>query len=413
VLDILIKNASELVTCKSKGPKTGRDLNALDIVTGGDLAIKGGRIVAVGDDIDESAKRVINAAGKTVLPGFVDCHTHLVFSGSREDELALKINGADYLEILSSGGGILRTVSSTRDAVFPELASAALSRVKTASDYGTTTIEVKSGYGLDTVNEMKMLTVVANLRTNRRAELVPTFLGAHVVPPEFSGNRASYVREILRMIEGLGKQPLAEYCDVFVEEGAFSVDEAREILKRARDCGLKIKLHAGEFSDMGGVELGVEMKATSIDHLDYVSEEGMRRMAEERTIGVLLPGVPFHLMTGHYAPARRLVESGVPIALATDFNPGSCPTLSMQMVIALACRYMKLTAAEAINASTVNAAYAVDRGDRIGSLEVGRQADIIILDVPDHRQLPYWFGMNLVERVIKNGRIVRQSADAL
>lgn len=407
MLDILVKNASELVTCRSNGPKTGRELDALDIVAGGDLAIKAGRIVAVGNHIDEPARKVLNAAGKTVLPGFVDCHTHLVFSGSREDELDLKIKGAEYLEILSRGGGILSTVSSTREAGFPELVSTTLSRIKTAADYGTTTIEVKSGYGLDMVNEMKMLTVVADLRANRMAELVPTFLGAHVVPPEFSGNRAAYVREVSRMVEELGKQPLAEYCDAFVEEGAFSVAEAREILEKARDCRLKIKIHAGEFSDMGGVELGVDLEATSIDHLDYVSEEGSRRMAEKKTIGVLLPGVSFHLMTGHYAPARKLVESGVPIALATDFNPGSCPTLSMQMVIALACRYMKLTAAEAINASTVNAAYAVDRGDRIGSLEVGKQADIIILSVPDHRQLPYWFGMNLVETVVKNGRVVK------
>jgi len=406
VLDIIIKNASELVTCRSRGPKTGRDLDVLDIVAGGDLAVKGGKIVGIGS-VSGTARKVIDASGKTVMPGFVDCHTHLVFAGSREEEFALKIQGADYLEILRQGGGILNTVRSTRDASFAELMSAAQSRIRVASDYGTTTIEGKSGYGLDLANEMKMLMVVGNLRTDRRVELVSTFLGAHAFPPEFDQNRGAYIDEILRALDELQKQPLAEYCDVFVEKGAFAVEEARRILERAEDSGLKTKLHAGEFSDTGGVELGVDMGVTSIDHLDYISEEGMRLMAERKTIGVLLPGVPFHLMTGHYAPARSMIEAGVPIALATDFNPGSCPTLSMQMIIALACRYMRLTAAEAINAATINAAHAVDRGDRIGSLEVGKQADIIILDIPDHRQLPYWFGMNLAERVIKNGRLVR------
>lgn len=406
MLDILIKNASELVTCKSAGPKTGRDLDALDIIEGGDLAVKDGMVAAIGY-LNEDAKKVIDATGKTVLPGFVDCHTHLVFSGSREEEFALKVRGADYLEILEHGDGILSTVRSTRDAMPAELLAAALARIKTASDYGTTTLEVKSGYGLDFANELKMLTAVRCLQTDRRVELVPTFLGAHAVPQEFKNDKKAYVREVLRMVEEFRKQSLAEYCDVFVEQGAFSAEDAGAILKRAKLCGYRIKLHAGEFNDIGGVELGVELGATSIDHLDYISEEGMRLMAEKKVMGVLLPGVPFHLMTGHYAPVRRMIEAGIPIALATDFNPGSCPTLSMQMVVALACRYMKLTPAEAINAATINAAHALDRGDRIGSLEVGKQADVIILKVPNHRQLPYWFGMNLVDRVIKNGRVVK------
>lgn len=406
MLDILIKNASELVTCKSAGPKTGRDLDVLDVVKGGDLAIKEGRIVAIGH-LNEDAKKIIDATEKTVLPGFVDCHTHLVFSGSREDEFALKTQGANYLEILKQGGGIMSTVNRTREATPPQLLAAALARIRMASDYGTTTLEIKSGYGLDFQNELKMLAAVRCLHTNRRIESVPTFLGAHAVPQEFKDNREAYVHEVLRMIEEFRRQALAEYCDVFVEEGAFSAKEAETVLKRAKACGWRIKLHAGEFSDIGGVELGADLGATSIDHLDYISEEGMRLMAEKKIIGVLLPGVPFHLMTGHYAPARRIIDAGIPIALATDFNPGSCPTLSMQMIIALACRYMRLTAAEALNAATINAAYALDRGDRIGSLDVGKQADIIILNIPNHRQLPYWFGMNLVERVIKNGRIVK------
>ena len=255
MLDILIKNASELVTCKSAGPKTGRDLDALDIIEGGDLAIKDGRIAAIGY-LNEDARKVIDATGKTVLPGFVDCHTHLVFSGSREDEFALKVRGADYLEILEHGGGILSTVRSTRDAMPAELLAAALARIKTASDYGTTTLEVKSGYGLDFANELKMLTAVRCLQTDRRVELVPTFLGAHAVPQEFKNDRKAYVREVLRMVEEFRKQSLAEYCDVFVEQGAFSAEDAGAILKRAKLCGYRIKLHAGELTILAEWSLG-------------------------------------------------------------------------------------------------------------------------------------------------------------
>jgi len=405
VLDILIKNASEIVTCSGSGPRIGDDLGRLDTLEGGDLGIREGKIVAIGD-LNEDARQVINARGKTVLSGFVDCHTHLVFSGSREDEFALKVRGTDYLEILKEGGGILSTVRRTREATLSELVAAAGPRMRMASAYGTTTMEVKSGYGLDSANELKMLTAVRQLRGDDGMDLVPTFLGAHAVPPEFTNDRDAYVGRVAEMLDELQAHSVAEYCDVFVEEGAFSAGEARKILLKARDHGLKLKLHAAEFSDIGGVELGVELGASSIDHLDCISEQGIRQMADRGTVGVLLPGVPFHLMTGRYAPARKMVDAGVPIALATDFNPGSCPTLSMQMIIALACRYMRLTPAEALNASTINAAYALDRGDRIGSLEVGKQADIAILNIVNHRQLPYWFGMNLVDRVIKNGKTV-------
>lgn len=406
MLDVLIKNASELVTCRSDGPKTGRALADLDVLKEGDLAIKSGKIVAVGS-ISEDARRVIDASGKTVIPGFVDCHTHLVFSGSREDEFARKISGTSYLEILRQGGGIFSTVTSTRDVTPADLLAGGLARISTASDYGTTTLEVKSGYGLDLASELKILAAVRCLQANPKVEVVPTFLGAHAVPREFANDRKGYVQEVLRMVDEFGKQSLAEYCDVFVEQGAFSAEDAMLILKKAKDCGYRTKLHAGEFSDIGGVEVGAEVGATSVDHLDYISERAMGLMADEKIIGVLLPGVPFHLMTGRYAPARKMIEAGVPIALATDFNPGSCPTLSMQMIVALACRYMKLTPAEALNAATINAAYALDRGHAIGSLEVGKQADVVILGIPNHAQLPYWFGMNVVEKVIKNGRVVK------
>jgi imidazolonepropionase len=244
------------------------------------------------------------------------------------------------------------------------------------------------------------------LKESQPVDLVSTFLGAHAFPKEYDNRKADYIRTVLDMLKRVKAEGLAEYCDVFVEAGAFSASEARVILEQAGRQGFKLKLHAGEFSDIGGVELGVELGATSIDHLDYISEIGAKLMAEKKTVGVLLPGVPFHLMINRYAPARELIDAGVPIALATDFNPGSCPTLSMPMIIALACRQMRLTPAEAINAATINAAYALDRGDRIGSIEVGKRADIIVLSVPSHKQLPYWFGINLVAGVIKNGVVI-------
>jgi len=415
IADILVKNASELVTARGAkgGPKTKEGMDDLGIIRNGALAIEGNEIVAVGET-DEilatvgRARTVIDATGKTVLPGFVDCHTHLVFGGSREDEFVQKIEGRSYLEIMESNGGIFSTVEKTRQA----LASprALMNRARAFLDkmlaFGTTSVEIKTGYGLSTESELGLLKIIARLKESQPVDIVPTFLGAHAFPKEYKKRKGDYIRLVLSMLERVRTEGLAEYCDVFVEVGAFSTSEARTILEQAKQQGLKLKLHAGEFNDIGGVELGAELGATSIDHLDYISERGMELMAEKKTIGVLLPGVPFHLMTNKYAPARKLIGAGVPIALATDFNPGSCPTLSMQMIMALACRQLKMTPAEAINAATINAAYALDRGDKVGSIEVGKKADIIVLDIPRHQQLPYWFGVNLVAKVIKNGVII-------
>jgi imidazolonepropionase len=415
IVDVLIKNASELVTVRDtrRSAKTKGDMEDLGIIKNGALAIEGKEIVAVGETDKilttiTRAKTVVDATDRTVLPGFVDCHTHLIFSGSREDEFIQKIEGRSYLEIMQGKGGIFRTVEKTRE----DLASpqALMDRAEAFLDkmlaFGTTTTEIKTGYGLSTESEFGLLRIIAGLKESQPVDIVSTFLGAHAYPKEYENRKADYIQLVLGMLERVKTGGLAEYCDVFVETWAFSPSEARTILKQAKKHGLKLKLHAGEFNDIGGAELGAELGATSIDHLDYISERGMELMAEKKTIGVLLPGVPFHLMTNRYAPARKLIEAGVPIALATDFNPGSCPTLSMQMIIALACRQMKLTPAEAINAATINAAYALDRGDRIGSIEVGKSADIIILNIPRHQQLPYWFGINLVARVIKNGVII-------
>jgi imidazolonepropionase len=414
IADVLIKNASELVTARGArgSPKTKDGMQDLGIIRNGAVAIDGEEIVAVGETDEilatiERAKTVIDATDRIVLPGFVDCHTHLVFGGSREDEFIQKIEGKSYLEIMKGNGGIFSTVDKTREALAcPQaLANRAQAFIARMLAFGTTTAEIKTGYGLSTESELGLLEIIAGLKESQAVDIVSTFLGAHASPKEYENRKADYIQLVLGMLERVKTEGLAEYCDVFVEAGAFSLSEARTILEQAKKQGLKLKLHAGEFSDLGGPELGAELGATSIDHLDHISERGMETMADKRTIGVLLPGVPFHLMTSKYAPARRLIETGVPIALATDFNPGSCPTLSMQMIIALACRQMKLTPAEAINAATINAAYALDRGDSIGSIEVGKRADVVVLDIRNHQQLPYWFGVNLVATVVKSGVI--------
>ena len=412
--DVLIRNAAELVTVRAArdGPKTGAAMAELGIIKNGALAIAGGEIIAVGETNEISAKigradTIIDARNRVVLPGFVDCHTHLVFGGSREDEFMQKIEGRSYLEIMQGNGGIFSTVDRTREALAcpGTLIDRARMFLAKMLAFGTTTAEIKTGYGLSGESELGLLKIIAGLKESQPVDLVSTFLAAHAFPKEYE-KKADYIQLVLGLLEQVKTEGLAEYCDVFVEVGAFSPSQARKILEQAKKQGLKLKLHAGEFNDIGGVELGVELGAVSIDHLDYISERGMQLMAEKKTIGVLLPGVPFHLMTNKYAPARKLIAAGVPIALATDFNPGSCPTLSMQMIIALACRQLKMTPAEAINAATINAAYALDRGHKVGSIEVGKTADIIVLDIPNHKQLPYWFGTNLVARVIKNGVVV-------
>jgi imidazolonepropionase len=414
IADVLIKNASELVTARgARGyPKTKQNMEDLGIIRNGAVAMDGEEIVAVGETDEvlatiERAGTIIDATDRIVLPGFVDCHTHLVFGGSREDEFIQKTGGRSYLEIMQSGGGILSTVEKTREALaspqaLMNRAQAFLGRMLAS---GTTTAEIKTGYGLSTESELGLLKIIAGLKESQPVDIVSTFLGAHAFPKEYEQRKAAYIQLVLGMLERVKNEGLAEYCDVFVEAGAFSPSEARTILEQAKKQGLKLKLHAGEFNDLGGPELGAELGATSIDHLDHISERGMEVMAEKKTIGVLLPGVPFHLMTNKYAPARKLIEAGVPIALATDFNPGSCPTPSMQMIIALACRQLKMTPAEAINAATINAAYALDRGDSVGSIEVGKRADVVVLDISNHQQLPYWFGVNLVASVVKSGVI--------
>lgn len=407
--DILIKNASELITCKLKNkhrPKIRKELTDLGIIKNGAIAIRGGKIIFVGSSkkIKFPAKKIIDAKGKVVMPGFVDCHTHAVFSGTREDEFLKKLEGASYLDILKRGGGILSTVKQTRKASKQELFKLALDRFKKMLEYGTTTVEVKSGYGLTFKDERKILEVASMLEKKLPINIVKTYLGAHAVPKNVS--REKYINEVLRSLKKMRKN--AEFCDVFCEKGVFSIEETEKILTSAKNLGFKIKLHAEQHYTLNSAKLASTLGAVSADHLENISKAGIKALARKKVIGVLLPGVAFYLMEGKYAPARKIISGGVPIAIASDFNPGSCPTFNMQLMISLACLKLKLLPAEAINAATINSAFAIDRAYEIGSLEVGKKADIIVLDIDNHKKIPYYFGVNLVEKVIKNGKVVRK-----
>lgn len=411
-IDLIIENASELVTIKSKkGYKTVEEMNELDIIKKGYLAVKNGKIVAVGEksevkneiNIGKNSK-IIDATGKTVIPGFVDPHTHLVFGGTREFELDLKLRGAPYMEILKKGGGIYYSVEQTRIASKKTLIKEALERLKTMLSFGTTTIEAKSGYGLNLETEIKMLEVLKELKFP--IKIVPTFLGAHVVPKEFEKNSNDYVALVINeMIPIIAKKKLAEFCDVFCEKGVFSIEDSRRILLEGKKYGLKPKIHADEFAQFGGAELAGEIKAVSADHLLNASDEGINSLAKNKVPAVLLPAVPFCLMQNDYARARKMIEEGVIVALATDLNP-NCYTENMQFVIQLACLKMKMTPKEALVASTINASYAINRQNEVGSLEVGKKADFLILNARNHKFLPYHFGVNLVDLVFSEGKLV-------
>jgi imidazolonepropionase len=410
--DILIVNAEELLTLAEGGqkPRTGKQMLELGIVRDGAIAIREGRIVATGKTQEVTkafrAEYVISAQGKLVLPGFVDPHTHLVFAGSLEDEFQLRVEGASCMELLGSGGGILKIVKETRRAGTEKLVDLGLERLDSMLAHGTTTVEAKSGYGLSTADEVKILE--ANKRLNRLhcVNVVSTFMGANAVPPEYNGNSGEYVNSLIgETIPKVAEKGLAEFCDVFCERRIFSLEQAKRILVKGKTHGLKPKIHADEMSTLGGAELAADVEALSAEHLLFSSNEGIKAMAEKDVVAVLLPAAAFSLMMGRYADARLMIDSGVPIALGSDFNP-SCWIENMQLVIALACHFMKLTSAEAIVASTINAAHAIGRAGEIGSLEVGKKADVAVLDVPNHKFLGYSFGSNLVDKVIKNGRMV-------
>ncbi|MEM2104926.1 MAG: imidazolonepropionase [Candidatus Bathyarchaeia archaeon] len=409
---MLIVNANELVTVAggNEKPRVGKQMRELGIIHNGGLAIKDGRIVAVGktSEITKAfrAETIISADGKTVLPGFVDPHTHLVFAGSREDEFEMRVEGAYYMEILSAGGGILKTVRETRRASVDKLVDCGLKTLDVMLDYGTTTVEAKSGYGLTTKDELKLLEATRRLAQLHPVDVVPTFMGAHAIPIEYKNFPSDYVNVVVEeMIPAVAEKKLAEFCDVFCEKGVFTLEQSKHILLTGKNHGLSPKIHADEMSMCGGTELAAEVEAVSAEHLLYASDEGIKAMANKGVIAVLLPAASFSLMSGRHADARKMIESGVPVALGTDFNP-SCWVENMQLVIAFACYFLRLTPAEAITAATINAAHAIKRAHEVGSLEVGKKADVIVLDVPNHKFLGYRFGANLVDKVIKNGRLV-------
>jgi imidazolonepropionase len=392
------------------------DINLIPDVA---VAVSDGEIVAVGptSDLraDTTARETMDATNKVVCPGFVDPHTHLVYAGDRVAEFEMRIQGATYMEILEAGGGIVSTSQATRAATVEELSATSKPRLDTMLTLGTTTAEVKSGYGLDTPSELKMLQAIAVLDATHPIDLVPTFLGAHAVPPAYAGRTDEYVDmvidEMLPQVAGwyssssFAARRVPLFCDVFCEANVFDWDQSRRILEAGLKHGLPAKIHADEFKTLGGVELAVALDAVSADHLDVTPRAEVEALAQSSTIGVVLPAVNFNLGDTHFADARAMIDVGVALALATDINPGSAPCPSMPLVMAIACRYQRLLPAEALNASTINAAHAIGLGGQIGSIEVGKQADLLVLDAPDYRHLSYQFGANLVERVVKRGRL--------
>ncbi len=414
--DLLVVNAMEVVTCAgfSRQPARGDQQGQLGLVADGAVAIGGGRILAVGksDNLRAAyqlpAAQIIDAQGGVVLPGFVDPHTHLVFAGDRAAEWEARMQGKPYLDILRAGGGIFTTVKATRAATFDQLLRAARRWAHLCLTLGTTTLEIKSGYGLDREHEIKQLEVIQALAEEGPATVVATYLGAHVVPPEYEHQREAYLTLVEQTAAEIRERNLATYFDVFCEDGAFTLAETERLLTHARMRGFGLKVHAEQFTASGAAALGARLGAVSVDHLEQVNANDRSALAaaDPPPLAVLLPGVNFHLAQSDTAPARDLMAAGVPVALATDFNPGSAFSPSMPMIIALATRTLGMTVAEAIVAATINAAHAIGLGGETGSLEPGKRADLLICDLPDHVWLGYSFGWNPVKRVIAGGRIV-------
>ncbi|MCP4362736.1 MAG: imidazolonepropionase [Chloroflexi bacterium] len=414
--DLLIINASQVcVVPGGDRPQRGADLGELGLIVDGAVAVQAGKITAVGPTSDlqsiHHATQVIDANGRAVIPGFVDPHTHIPWAGERAAEFEQRVAGATYMEIMAAGGGIMSTVRHTRQASINDLTADNLPRLARMLRYGTTSAETKTGYGLETETELKQLDAILTLNAAQPIELTPTFLPAHAVPAEFNGRTDEYVQLVIEEMLPAGaawakehNQPL--FCDVFCEKGVFDVAQTRQILQTAVNLGYRLKVHADEFVGLGGTKLAVELGAVSADHLVYTPEADIAALGAGDTIAVGLPGTPFGLAERDYTPAKAILQAGGALALATDCNPGTCWCESQQMVMALACRYMGLTQAQALTTVTLNAAHAIGRGHEIGSLEAGKQADILVLDTADYRQLGYRFGTNLVHTVIKKGQIV-------
>jgi imidazolonepropionase len=445
--DLIIHSTAELVTCQESGatergvrsqarkqaknkaqqpirnPRRGVEQGDAGIVPNGAVAIKAGRIVGVGATekilpaFRGEETRLLDASGKTVTPGLVDAHTHLAWAGWRDEEYELRLKGATYLEIMEAGGGIMSTVRATRLADVEELKELMRERLTRMLAHGTTTVEIKSGYGLSVDAEMKSLWAIRDLNIELQESgtgprIAATFLGAHAIPEEYADNPDGYVKLIIeRMLPAVAQEGLAEWCDVFCDVGAFTAEQTRRILAKAKELGLGTRLHANEFARVGAIEVATEMGAASADHLLVMDKADIEALKRSGTIAVLLPGTPLGLGLKDYAPARALIDAGVPVALATDCNPGTCPSENLALMISLACSQMKMTPAEAIVAATINSAYALDRGHVLGSLEAGKLADIVIWNAPNHRHLAYHFGVNLAEAIFVGGALVAGTQD--
>ncbi len=415
--NMLIKNASQVVTCSGFKAKQGRAMSDLHLIENGAVLIEEGQISAVGSskellaDMDVASLKangfdIIEAQGHTVLPGFVDSHTHFVFGGYREQEFAWRLRGDSYMDIMRRGGGIINTVAATRQASKEELIETGIKRLDSMLGFGVTTVEGKSGYGLDRATEIKQLEVMDNLDRIHYVDIVKTFLGAHAVPQEYQGKADAFIDFLIEsVLPEIADRQLAEFCDIFCEQDVFSLEQSKRLLQAASKLGLKPKIHADEMVALGGTELAAELRATSADHLLHASDKGISNLAQTGVVATLLPATAFSLKEP-YARGRDMIDCGCAVALASDLNPGSCFSESMPLLFALATLQMNLTTEEAITALTINGAAALDRADAIGSIDVGKQGDLVILEFPSYHFIPYRIGVNTVEKVVKQGNLV-------
>ena len=411
--DLLITGCSELLTLRGSVPRRGRALAELGLIPDGALLVHDDRIAAVGPrphiERLRGARRAekLDLGGRVVLPGFVDSHTHLIFPKSRADDYERRISGKSYEQIARAGGGIRSTIESLRRASPDALRVSATAHLREFAANGTTTLEAKSGYGLDWKSEIKILSLMDQLHQDQPLDIARTFLGAHIVPPEFRKRPDAFVDLLVKhWIPAIATAGLAEFCDVFCDRGAFTVMQARRILTAARACGLVPRIHADQLARTGAARLAIELQAASADHLDKIDRADIRALALSNVVCTLLPGCCFHLGLAHRPPARALIDAGAVVALATDFNPGTSPTVSMPMILSLACAQLRMTPAEAISAATINPAYSLRLHDRIGSLEVGKYADLAAFDVASYREIPYYFGVNLCGLTMKRGAVI-------
>ncbi|HEY3102156.1 MAG TPA: imidazolonepropionase [Pyrinomonadaceae bacterium] len=414
---LAVINCSQLVTMAgARRPRTGGDLRQLSIIEDGAMLVRDDRIEAVGrrreiEALIDAECDVIDAGKRAVLPGFVDAHTHPVFAGNRANEFEQRTAGATYREIAARGGGIRATVRATRNASLTDLVKAGKRYADWFLRCGTTTVEAKSGYGLTLEDELKILRAIRQLDQQTSLNYVPTFLGAHDIPFEYKSRRQTYVDLVIKeMLPRVAEEKLAEYCDVFCEEDVFTTDEAWQILSAARCHGLGLRVHADQLSLSGGAKLAAELNVATADHLEHTDATGIAALKATKVQPVLLPGSVYALGSNRYPAARDMIDAGLAVVLATDFNPGSSPTPSMALILSLACTQMKMTPSETITAATINAAYSLGRGDEIGSLERGKRADFVIHDVSDYRELPYWFGIEHPWRVYTGGKLAYDCA---